>query len=52
MALMVDPGQRQFVEFVKDGQNIMVNYGQAVGLSIVISSSRTTTMELEKGNKV
>ena len=52
MALMVDPGQRQYVEFVKDGQSIMLNYGQAVGLSIFISSSRTTTVELEKGNKV
>ena len=52
MALMVDPGQHQYLDFVKDGQQIMCNYGKAVGLSVVISSSRTTTVELEKGNRV
>ena len=52
MALMVTPGIEQYLEFNKDGQSIMLNFGHSLETKLYPSSSRTLTLELEKDSKV
>ena len=52
MALMVEPSQDQYLEFVKDGQHVMFNYGHAIGAAQYVSSSRTTTLDVVRGEEV
>ena len=52
MALMVSPGIDQYLEFTKDGQSVMLNFGHSCGTQLYQSSSRTVTLELEKDSKV
>lgn len=52
MALMTDPGDHQYLELVQNGQNILFNYGHALGGNHLVSSTRTVSVELSKGTKV
>ena len=52
MAVLVEPGYNEYLEFVKDGQHVMYNYAHAQGSLHDASSSRTTTLELFRGQTV
>lgn len=52
MALMVTHDMHQYLEFAKDGQSVLLNYGRTDGTTLFASSSRTVTLELEKDSKV
>lgn len=52
MDAMVEPGENEYLEFVKDGAHVMYNYSHAGGSLHDVSSSRTVVLELEKGNQV
>ena len=51
-AEMIDPGHNEYLELMKDGIHVMWNYGHAVGASHLASSSRTATVEVNKGGQV
>ena len=52
MSVMVSPGQKEYLEIVKDGQNVITTLTEAFGVTDMISSSRTATVELTAGNQV
>ena len=52
MALMVSPGDREYLDIVKDGHGVMGIYSKASGAPHYVSSSRTVTLALNKGNEV
>ncbi|XP_045169900.1 collagen alpha-1(X) chain-like [Mercenaria mercenaria] len=52
MGIMVEPGENEYLQFVKDGAHVMYNYIHASGGLDDVSSSRTVVMELENGNQV
>ena len=52
MAIMVSADTWQYVEFVKDGESIMFNYGHTLGTTVYESSTRSVVLEVKKGSKV
>lgn len=51
MDVMVEPGNNEYLEFVKDGAHVMYNYIHAKGGLDDVSSSRSVVLELDKGNQ-
>ena len=49
---MVSADTWQYVEFVKDGESIMFNYGHTLGTTVYESSTRSVVLEVKKGSKV
>ena len=52
VALMVNPGDREYLDIVKDGIAVMPIYCHTAGAQHYISPSRTVTLALNKGNEV
>ena len=52
MDLMIRAGQRQYVQFVKNGRHVTSNYGDARSANHYITSSRVLTISLAAGDKV
>ncbi|XP_060593399.1 complement C1q-like protein 3 [Ruditapes philippinarum] len=52
MDIMIEPGNNEYLQFVKDGAHILFNYIHANGGRDDVSSSRTVVTELEHGSQV
>ena len=52
MALFVNAGDNEYLCLVKRGSQVICNYGHATGSTHAISTSRTTTLVLNKGDEV
>ncbi|KAH3719009.1 complement C1q-like protein 4 [Dreissena polymorpha] len=52
MDILMEPGENEYLQFVKDGAHILYNFIQATGSLNDVSGSRTVVVELERGNKV
>ena len=52
MDIMIEPGNNEYLQFVKDGNHLMYNYVHAIGGLDDVSSSRTVVVEIERGSQV
>ena len=52
MALYVNAGDNEYLCLVKRGVQLLCNYGHATGSTHAISTSRTITLALNKGDEV